>query len=312
MKTFIRITEIWVPTEDRTELRYLDGLYGSHDEFRALSQQMRFRYNEGLPGKAWAARHPVIFRQLEDSHFKRIEAARAIGLTCGVALPVFAGDLLKAVVVFLCGDSKVAAGAMELWHNDPSKFSELRLVDGYYGPAVMFEISSRHSGFPRGYGLPGRVWKSNMPLIVKDLHDSEVFLRWKEAIEIGVNSGLGIPYPHPSGQTWVMTFLSTRDTPIARRFEIWVPSQERESLIFQAGDCDQNGELATRYESAKIEKGDGAIGQAWVTGVATVRASLADEKSTAGESAAAAGLNAMVAMPFMNNQELKAIVVWYF
>jgi hypothetical protein len=302
MKTFIRITEIWVPTEDRTELRYLDGLYGSHDELRALSQQMGFRYNEGLPGKAWAARHPIIFRELEGSHFKRIEAARAIGLTCGVALPVFAGDLLKAVVVFLCGDSKVAAGAMELWHNDPSKFSELRLVDGYYGPAVMFEISSRHGGFPRGYGLPGRVWNTNMPLVVKDLHDSKVFLRWKEALEIGVNRGLGIPYPHPSGQTWVMTFLSARDTPIARRFEIWVPTQEEDSLIFHAGDCDQNAELASEYESTKIEKGDGAIGQAWVSRVATVRTSLADENSTVGESAAAAGLDAMVAMPFMNDQ----------
>src|SRR5712672_2370806 len=118
MKTFIRITEIWVPTENRSELRYHDGLYGSHDEFRALSQQMRFRYNEGLPGKAWAARHPIIFRELEDSHFKRIQAATAIGLTCGVALPVFAGDVVKAVVVFLCGDSDIGAGAMELWHND--------------------------------------------------------------------------------------------------------------------------------------------------------------------------------------------------
>jgi hypothetical protein len=54
MKTFIRIAEIWVPSEDRTELRYHDGLYGTHHEFRALSQQMRFKYNEGLPGRAWA------------------------------------------------------------------------------------------------------------------------------------------------------------------------------------------------------------------------------------------------------------------
>jgi nitrite reductase/ring-hydroxylating ferredoxin subunit len=312
MKTFIRITEIWVPSEDRTELRYLDGLYGSCDEFRALSQQMRFRYDEGLPGKAWKARHPIIFRELEDSNFKRIEAARAIGLTCGVALPIFAGDLLKAVVVFLCGDSTVGAGAMELWHNDPGKFFELRLVDGYYGPSVMFEFNSRHTGFPRGYGLPGRAWKSNMPLIVKDLHDSKVFLRWKEALEIGVNRGLGIPYPHPSGETWVMTFLSARDTPIARRFEIWVPNQQQDALIFQAGDCDQNAELATGYKSARIEKGDGAIAQAWVSGVASVRASLAHEKSVTARSAAAAGLNTMVALPFMNDQELKAIVVWYF
>jgi hypothetical protein len=312
METFIRITEIWVPTEDRTELRYLDGLYGPHDEFRALSQQMRFRYNEGLPGKAWAARHPIIFRELEDSHFKRIEATRAVGLTCGVALPVFAGDVLKAVAVFLCGDSNVGAGAMELWHNDPSKFFELRLVDGYYGPAVMFEFNSRHTGFPRGYGLPGRAWKSNMPLIVKDLNDSKVFLRWKEALEIGVNRGLGIPYPHPSGQMWVIAFLSARDTPIARRFEIWVPTQEQDSLTFHSGDCDQNTELANGYASAKIEKGDGAVGRAWVSGVPTVCTSLADEKSAAATSAAAVGLNAMVAIPFMNNKELTAIVAWYF
>jgi hypothetical protein len=62
MSTYIRITEIWVPTEDRKELRYLDGLYGPHDEFRALSQQTRFRYDEGLPGQAWAARHPIILK----------------------------------------------------------------------------------------------------------------------------------------------------------------------------------------------------------------------------------------------------------
>jgi hypothetical protein len=273
---------------------------------------MRFRYNEGLPGKAWAARHPIIFRELEDSHFKRIQAATAIGLTCGVALPVFAGDVLKAIVVFLCGDSDIGAGAMELWHNDPGKFIEMRLVDGYYGPAVMFELNSRHSGFPRGYGLPGRVWKTSMPLIVKDLHESKVFLRWKEALEIGVNRGLGIPYPHPSGQTWVMTFLSARDTPIARRFEIWVPTQEQDSLTFHSGDCDQDTEFANVYESAKIKKGDGAIGQAWMSGIATVRTSLAEEKSAAGASAAAAGLNSMVALPFMNSEELRAIIVLYF
>jgi hypothetical protein len=312
MKTFIRIAEIWVPTEDRTELRYHDGLYSTHGEFRALSQQMRFKYNEGLPGKAWATGHPVIFRELEDSNFKRIEAAKAVGLTCGVALPVVADDVLKAVVVLLCGDGNVGAGALELWHNDPSKFFELRLVDGYYGSAVMFELNSRHTGFPRGYGLPGRAWKSNMPLIVNDLNDSRVFLRWKEALDIGVNRGLGIPYLHPSGRTWVITFLSARNTPIARRFEIWVPTQDKETLIFHAGDCDQNSEFAIAYKSAKIEKNDGAIGQAWASGIATARASLAHEKSVVAQSATAAGLSAMLAMPFMAGQESKAIVALYF
>jgi nitrite reductase/ring-hydroxylating ferredoxin subunit len=307
MKTFIRIAEIWVPTEDRKELRYLDGLYGSHAEFHALSQQTSFRFGKGLPGKAWASGHPVILEELDDSNFKRVEAARAIGLTCGVALPVFAGDVLKAVIVFLCGDGKVGAGAIELWHNDPGKFFELRLVKGYYGPAVTFELDSRHTGFPRGYGLPGRVWKSNMPLFVKDLQDSRVFLRWKEAMEIGIDRGLGIPYPHPSGQIWVITFLSARDTPLARRFEIWIPDDARGSLVFQSGDCDPR-----QYKSAAIAKGHGTIGRVWQSGVAAVCANLLDDTSAAGRSASAAKLNAMVAVPLMNGQHVSAVVAWYF
>jgi hypothetical protein len=312
MSTYIRVTEIWVPTEDRKELRYLDGLYGPHDEFRALSQQMRFRYNEGLPGQAWAARHPIILKEFNSLNFKRADAAEAIGLTCAIALPVFAGDQLMSVVVFLCGDGKVGAGAMELWHNDPDKSFEMKLVDGHYGPSIMLELDSRHSTFPRGYGLPGRVWKSGMPLIVKDLQDSKVFLRWQGALESGINKGLGIPYPHPSGQTWVMSFLSARDTPIARRVEIWVPTQGHDFLIFQSGDWEQNAELTTDSKSLTIAKGDGTIGQVWLSGIAAVQASLAADTSPAGRSAAAAGLNAMVAMPIMDARGLKAVVAWYF
>jgi hypothetical protein len=312
MKPFIRVAEIWVPTEDRKQLRFLDGLYGPLGEFRSLSEQMRFGFDEGLPGKAWAAGHPIILKKFENSYFKRTEAAKAVGLTCGVAMPVFAGDVLTAVVVFFCGDDEAHVGAIEVWHNDPDKSYEMRLVDGYYGTADMFEFNSRYTRFPRGFGLPGRVWKSNMPLIVKDLFRSTAFLRWQEATEIGINRGLGIPYPHASGQTWVMTFLSARDTPIARRFEIWVPNDAGDALVFQAGDCEQNTQLAADYQSAKIGKGEGAMGQVWLTGVAAVRATLADDTSSAGRSAVAAGLTAMVAVPITADHGLKAVVVWYF
>jgi len=312
MTTFIRIVEIWVPTEDRRELRFHDGLYGPYESFRALSEQMRFRYDEGLPGKAWAARHPIIFPELKDFRFKRRQAAETIGLVCGVALPVLDGDVLKAVVVFLCGDSTTGAGAMELWHNDQNKLLELRLVDGYYGPAEMFEFNSRHIGFPRGYGLPGRVWKSNMPLVVTDLEDSKVFLRWKEAIEIGVNAGLGIPYSFPTGETWVITFLSARTTPLARRFEIWVPSAQQDTVLFHSGVCDQDRELAIEHQSVILEKDDSAIARAWASGFPTVTANLSDDKSPTGTAALASGLYAMTAVPFTHHNEVKAIVAFYF
>jgi hypothetical protein len=109
-----------------------------------------------------------------------------------------------------------------------------------------------------------------------------------------------------------MSFLSARDTPIARRFEIWAPTQEQDVLVFQSSDWDQSTELATDYKTITIAKGEGTIGQVWLRGVAAVHASLAEDTSAAGRSAAAAGLNAMVALPIMDDQGLKAVVAWYF
>jgi len=312
MKTFVRVAEIWVPTRDRTQLMFLDGLYGPLKEFRAASEQMRFRFDEGLPGKAWAAGHPIILKEFANSYFRRIEAAKTAGLTCGVALPVFAGKELTAVVVLFCGDDETHVGAIELWHNDADKAYEMTLVDGYYGSAEMFEFNSRHTKFPRGFGLPGRVWKLNMPLIIKDLYHSKTFLRWREAVEIGINRGLGIPYPQASGKTWVMTFLSARDTPIARRFEIWVPDAQGGTLIFNSGDCDENAQFASGHQTATIGEGEGTIGQVWATGIPAVRDSLAGDPSPAARSALAAGLSAMVAMPVTGDGgRVKAVVAWY-
>src|SRR6185369_3979773 len=246
MKTFIRVVELWVPDRTGTRLEYGGGLCGeTFSEFREISENTLFAYDEGLPGKAWAAGHPIVLSELSNSYFKRADEAREVGLTCGVALPVFAGEFLMAVLVLLCGDDAKHVGALELWHNDPEVSHEMGLVDGYYGTADMFEFNSRHTKFPRGFGLPGRVWKAGMPLIIKDLYRSKAFLRWQEATEIGINRGLGIPFPHASGETWALTLLSARDTPIARRFEIWVPNPERDALIFNAGDCDQSTQLAT-------------------------------------------------------------------
>jgi hypothetical protein len=150
-----------------------------------------------------------------------------------------------------------------------------------------------------------------MPVLMKDLYNSRSFLRWQEAVEIGINRGLGIPYPHTSGQTWAVTFLSARDTPIARRFEIWKPDAAGDALIFDAGDCDQTPDLASDYRTAAIGKGEGTIGEVWSSGVPAVRATLDGDPSPAARSAAAAGLNAMVAMPVMGEGRPKAVVTWY-
>jgi len=92
MKTFIRVVELWVPDRTRTKLEFGGCLCSAeYSEFKAVSENALFAYDEGLPGKAWASGHPVILTKFANSYFKRTDEAVEAGLTCGVALPVFAG-----------------------------------------------------------------------------------------------------------------------------------------------------------------------------------------------------------------------------
>jgi hypothetical protein len=306
MRTFIRAVEIWVLSKDRTRLEFGGGLYGPLDAFGTGSETVSFGFGEGLPGRAWAAGQPVILKDFNASGFERAATAKAAGLTCAAALPVFAGEFLMAVVVFFCGDDETHVGAIELWHHDPGSSNDLKLADGYFGAADTFEFNARHAKFPRGYGLPGRAWRAHMPVIMHDLLNSKDFLRAKQALEIGINRGLGIPYAPGSGHTYVLTFLCARNTPIARRLEIWVPNQTGDALLFHGGDCDQNTALAAEYEHTKFRKGEGLLGQAWFTGIPVLR------PISATDPAPTAGLRAVIAMPFIEAGKLKAITAWYF
>ncbi len=132
-----------------------------------------FAYGEGLPGMAWAAKHPIILTDLLNSYFRRADEARMLGLSCAVAIPIFAGDELKAVVgLFFGRDADDTVGAIELWHNEADHSHELSLVDGYYGAADAFAFNSRQMKFPRGYGLPGRAWKAQAPIVLAGLGEA--------------------------------------------------------------------------------------------------------------------------------------------
>ena len=98
----------------------------------------------------------VLLKHFERSYFRRTAAGACRGLTCGIALPIFAGDTLNAVLVIFCGDDEDHAGAIELWHNDPAESKDMTLDDGYYGTtADAFEFMSRRTSFRKGIGLPG-------------------------------------------------------------------------------------------------------------------------------------------------------------
>jgi hypothetical protein len=300
MQTFIRVTEIWLPNRDRSRLEFGDGLYGPLGDFRAVSERTSFAFDEGLPGKAWAARHPIILKDLQTSYFRRGEAAKEAGLTSAVALPVMAGDILLAVVVFLCGDDAEHVGAIELWHNHAAVNAEMGLVDGYYGTADAFGWLSRNTKFTRGSGLPGLAWRAGLPVVLHDLGRAHSFLRWEDGAKVGLNKGMAIPYrDEEAGRTWVMTFISAQGTPIARRFELWALDPRQDGMVLQAGDGDPDpaGE-GSAAPASPVARGEGLVGRAWSGCSPLVEGGP--------------GTGSAVAIPFLNGARITAVVVWRF
>ena len=315
-KTFVKAVEYWVPSRDRSCLEYGGGLYGTATRFAAISRTLCFARGEGLPGQAWEAGRPIVLRQFVGSYFRRTSAAHAEGLTCAIALPIFAGEFLTSVLVIFCGDDEEHAGAIELWHNDPALSKDMTLVDGHYGnTGDAFEFISRRTSFRRGHGLPGLSWEHGMPVFLDDLGKASGFLRGNSALKVGINRGFAVPCQAGQGETYVLAFLSALATPIARRVEVWerVPGQLQ--LRRTSGHCERLGSLtapSAHPAAPLLERGQGTIGQAFLTGVPHISNQADSEPLGLGAQAAAAGLKSLVAVPVIRDGCLVACMAWYF
>ena len=307
MKTFIKVTEIWIPDKERTQLEFGSGLYGGLTDFKAASEQQHFSYNEGLPGKAWAAGHPIVLTNFEHSCFKRTAAAKNAGLTCGIAIPVFSGDFLMAVVVFLCGDDEEHAGAIEVWRNNSVSENSLSVMDGYYGTLQHFEAISRQISVPKGQGLAGLAWETGLPVLIDDISKADTFIRASDAQQAGISMGIGIPVSDNTEQSYIMTFLSAKATPIAKRIQIWIPDPQGKQLICQQGYSKNSNDLAKIFETLTVNKGVGALGRVWLTGMPLI---TGDHESDYNPELYS--LSSMLAIPVIQNGRLKAIVSFLF
>lgn len=300
IKTFISVSEIWVPNGDQLELAA--GNYGTLSDFEEASRQTSFSKGEGLPGKAWAEARPVVLKEFDGSYFKRTEEARTAGLTSAVAVPVFDGEVLKAVLVVLCADDEERMGAVEVWAENNGM---LILEDGYYGAAKHFEWVSQHTHFPRGQGLPGGVWASETPMLMRDLGSGYRFVRADSAGRAGLTNGIGIPVPTPSETTYVLTLLSARGTPIANRFEIWDARSAKvgasKGAVMLDGICTREGALWDDENPRRAEAFKGIIGRVLANGLPAI----------ASKSAETAGYDSVVVLPIHKGGELSHIVAWY-
>jgi len=300
VRTFISVSEVWVPEDGKLVLK--EGNYGALSEFAEASQSETFAYGEGLPGKAWADAKPTVLKSMEGSYFKRLASAKAAGLTSGVAIPVFAGEALVAVLVVLCSDDEERMGAIEVWTDQNGM---MVLDDGYYGAAKHFEWVSQHTHFPKGQGLPGGVWASATPMLFRDLGSGYRFVRADSAGKAGLTNGLGLPVPVPGGAQYVLTLLSARGTPIANRFEIWDARSAKVGAANKAvlidGICAREGALWDDENPRTTEAYKGIVGKVLADGIPAV------ERKGVGT----AGYDSVVALPIHQGGELSHIVAWY-
>ena len=299
-RTFIRATEVWTVDPDDNRLKLSSGIYGEMHNFAMVSGEESFAHGEGLPGKAWAEAKPIVLKGFRGSYFKRTEAAEAEGLTAGIAIPVFNGSALQGVVVFLFGDDAEHVGAVEVWNAGPEPGDVLALEDGYFGTADHFAWISRHTRFPRGSGLPGKVWSTEGAVLFRDLGQSHRFIRFESAAESGMTAGLGMPVPSTATDTHVVTLLSALGTPIARRFEIWERADTGD-FVFADGITETGENLTANQVLPEMAQGQGLIGQVATSGIPVV----ASETGTS-------NLSALVALPVYRDGQIAQIVAWYF
>lgn len=309
-KTFIRATEIWVPTADGKNIDLADGVYRDLDYFAGISRGMRFAFGEGLPGKTWEQGKPIVLTDLRNSYFKRGEAAMHDDLTCAVAVPSFKAGQLKSVTVFFCSDDRHRVGVLELWHK-PEDGLELALSDGYFGRAEKFEFTARHTKFPRSMGLPGQVWDTGRPVVMDDLGRGNAFLRRDAAEKVGINRAVGFPVAANDDGPWVLTFLSALNSPIARRFEVWSKDESGETLRFAGGYCETGADLAREYSNTGIPADDAVFGKALRDGIPVVVHDLESKALPVSPSATAAGLDALIVMPVVGEGGGKALLAFY-
>ncbi|QQN74281.1 GAF domain-containing protein [Croceicoccus sp. YJ47] len=281
--------------------------HGSAHGFAEVTARTVFAKAQGLPGNAWEQGSPIVLTDLNEANFVRHDAAREAGMTCAIALPIFAGKGLKAVLVIFCGEAETEVGAIEVWGE---RGDRLRLQAGYYASATDFEKVSQDVAFARGHGLPGGVWSTDMPVLMREIGASHGFVRSKVAKEVGLDTGLGIPMAGPGGELSVITLLSGGNTPLAQRFEIWDAREERVGPHRRAvrvdGICEREGPLWPKQnppvDIATTNAWQGPVGQVLGTGVPHI---VNDGVGLP------AGYRSMVALPVYRAETLAFITAWY-
>jgi GAF domain-containing protein/PAS domain-containing protein len=96
-----------------------------------------------------------------------------------------------------------------IWTVDPEQ-QILRCIKIWHSPHLNLEVfqqASQDMTFARGFGLPGRVWKSGEPLWITDIASDPNFPRASVAAQEGLHSGFAFPIKYGPNIIGVIEFF---------------------------------------------------------------------------------------------------------
>ncbi|PYE84023.1 GAF domain-containing protein [Pseudoroseicyclus aestuarii] len=159
--------EVW---EERDGVLHLDdGYYGAARHFEWVSQHTQFPKGQGLVGGVWAARTPILMRDLGSGYrFVRAESAGKAGLTTGLGLPVPAPGGKTYVLTLLSALGTPIARRFEIWDARAARVGAAReaiLIDGICAREGALWDDEDERRTTAWKGVVGRVLGSGVPAV---------------------------------------------------------------------------------------------------------------------------------------------------
>ncbi|MEO0476799.1 MAG: hypothetical protein AAF085_12655, partial [Planctomycetota bacterium] len=247
-KSLILGVEVWSPVESTMVRQAAAPSIGELDQLVGPSHS---RVIAGRVDEARLSRMPSLVK---------LEQLNAVALIW----PIIDREQVTSVLAFYIRQDPSASLAAELWTGRPGR-SELCLGQSSYCSVDRFAKLSPHIAFPKGSGMPGRVWQTNLPQMDGDLTNSATFMRSTGASNVGLDVGYAMPCVDGTSLQAVALLLSGKECPIVRAYETWVPTQRAGSLRL---GCLEGVYLDTpTVEKASrnldVPAGDTWVGRAW-------------------------------------------------
>ena len=171
---------------------------------------------EGPAGAAWKQNSAVILHEEPNSVLNRITSATGVDLTAVLAIPVYRQLDLRGVVVLGLGDG---FGAAEVWSRQDR--DELAVTSSYYAGLPSFEFITKHTRFPKGAGVPGRVWMTGEAQVAHNLDKASSFIRSFGNDPAKITGALGLPVASAGGfPASVLLLLEAAESPWSRCTEL--------------------------------------------------------------------------------------------